>query len=372
MIVSYAFYKCVKIKNADFSNCFRLNIIDQYSFSCCTLLSNIILPEGLSTIKQYAFSYTSISSIFIPASVKTLELCSFGQNNKLSHAEFAENSIITSLPINLFLNSPIVSFVIPPNVSYFKGGTFGGNIFMQSIKVNPNNKYFISENNAVYDINKKKICYYASAMTGHFSIPEGIQTIELGCFVSSKLSSLSLPSSVKTINDYAFSNSSMSEIKMTDSVTSIGRAAFYNMTDLKQINLSKGLTVISRELFMSSGLTSIVIPEGVTTIENGAFQNCPSLTNVSLPSSLTELGGAIFQGSIKANYTFPEDSNVYINSNMLLMDRANTIISQYYGSSNIVEIPFTVKTIKLNAFRNKINLQTLTCSSTSQLEVIEN
>ena len=49
-----------------------IEIIDAYSFAKCTNLINVVLPNTLKTIRDYAFCSCAISSISFPSSLKTI------------------------------------------------------------------------------------------------------------------------------------------------------------------------------------------------------------------------------------------------------------------------------------------------------------
>lgn len=349
-----------------------MNSIGNYAFSECISLSSLSLPEGLTTIGQSSFSFLKISSITIPSTVQDIKDSAFFKCLSLASVIFAPTSLLKAISSNVFLQCPITQIVVPPNANSVSGIAFNVNPYMQSIIVDPANTYLWGDGKAVYNTAKTLIYYCASALQGEYKVLDGVTQIGNGCFCSSRLTKIILPETVKTISSYGFANSEISSVNLPNSISFIGRAAFYNTKNLSTIQLPTSIKTVSYEMFLQSYITKIEVPEGVTTIEKSAFAFCPKLTEVKLPSTLTELGGGVIMNSNLAKYSFPDNSNIYILDEVLLMDSMNTTISQYFGTDQTkLVIPSTVKTIRANAFKNKVNLKTIESDGNLQLDKIE-
>ena len=112
--------------------------------------------------------------------------------------------------------------------------------------------------------------------------------------------------------------------------------------------------------FYSTNISNIVLPNTITTLYSFCFVNCPNLKEITLPDSLKSLNGKVFDDTIEIN--FGDNSNLYIDSQFLIIDKQNTTISQYLGenSKNInINIPYTVTTIKKVHLKIKISFQKL-------------
>ena len=96
-------------------------------------------------------------------------------------------------------------------------------------------------------------------------------------------------------------NSYAGDIKtvvIVNGVTSIGKQAFNGCSNLTSITIPASVTSIGESAFRLSGLTSITIPASVTIIGGYAFEDCNSLTTVSFAagSQLTTIGNGVFSG----------------------------------------------------------------------------
>ena len=79
-----------KIEKRSFQNCVELlifvsgdelKIIDEYAFSGCSKLNNVVLNEGIEELKMSCFFATNLKEIYIPASVSIIDY-PFSENNK--------------------------------------------------------------------------------------------------------------------------------------------------------------------------------------------------------------------------------------------------------------------------------------------------
>ena len=184
---------------------------------------SVSLPEGLTSIGNYAFQYcSSLTSITIPNSV-------------------------TSIGESTFRNcSALTSITIPNSVTSIGYAAFE----------------------------------YCSSLTS-ITLPNSVITIGNGAFNScSSLTSITIPNSVTSIGEYAFVwCSSLTSITLRNSVTSIGESAFEDCSSLTSITLPNSVTSIGGGAFeYCSSLTSITIPNSVTSIGGGAFSSCAQVT----------------------------------------------------------------------------------------------
>lgn len=313
-----------------------------------------------------------MTSVHIPSSLTLLENTAFAAVYTLEKVTFGPNSGIKSLTYNTFIASKIKSFEIPPNVSYFQALVFNEIYTMESITVDPNNPNFYSNGVALFSSLKITLLYVVSSLTNdEFIVPETVSIIATACFVNSHIKKIMIQNPKTTINDYAFGASFINSIEIPDSVTNFGPSVFSKAINLKQIKLPSSITVITKLMFAHSGLTNISIPDGVYRIEDEAFKNCTDLVEIYMPSNLTELGGGVIDLSRKARYVFTYNSGIYLLNDEILIDNANTTISQYFGNKETVKIPETVVRIKKSAFKSKTSLITLECDGNSQLQYIE-
>ncbi|EAY00236.1 surface antigen BspA-like [Trichomonas vaginalis G3] len=348
-IGKYAFYNCAKLQRIDLSSCTKLTIIRERAFSFCTSAKELYLPEGLKNIESYSFSETKIRSLIIPNSVVEMKDHAFTKAESLTSINFKDGSKLLSLDSCVFSYTKLVEFEVPESVQSISGIFLYKVFSLTIIRVHPKNKYYISDDCAVYTKNYSKILSFAPNSTQTYVINSNVTDINNGAFICAKCTSIIIP----------------------PTVTYIGELAFYETRYLKQIELPPNITIIESYTFYFSAITSIDIPDNVTKINSYAFFACSSLNKIILPGNLTSIGGGAFPlNSININITFKGNSTMKIDKQMLLMSKDNSTISSLLDlSATSIILPCQTKIIKESAFQLS-NLQTISCDGVSELETI--
>lgn len=292
------------------------------------LLNELVIPEGVGAIADYAFINASFSSLRIPSTVFAIGMSAFRGCDNLS------------------------SLTIPDTVVSVGASAF-----------------------------------YACSELTEAVIGNGISKLPDSVFSNcSKLSSIVIPSNVNEIGDSAFSACTALEIvTVPDTVKRIGTSAFLNCYNLREINLPSGLSDISASSFYSCvSLPSIRIPDGVTNIGQSAFFNCASLSSVYLPSGLVSIQNSAFHScksletiiipetvifvgehafalcdkltSVENGISYVDKWVVFCNKNAVVAPLRNDTLGIAYGAFSLctelteVVIPDTVKAIGDCAF----------------------
>ncbi|MBR2030780.1 MAG: leucine-rich repeat domain-containing protein [Alistipes sp.] len=222
-----------------------LKTIGQYSFYGCRKLTSITLPQSVTTIGEFAFCATGISSITIPDSVESIGYGICGQCHNLSaiYGKFATDDnrcLIVDGVLNSVAPADLTEFVIPSGVT------------------------------------------------------------EIGALTFNKLTnftSITIPESVSKINNCAFEDcSSLTSITIPDSVESIGIYIFRGCHNLSAI-YGKFASDDNRCLIVDgvlnaiapAGLTEYVIPSGVTEISDYTFYELTNFTSITIPESVSKI-----------------------------------------------------------------------------------
>ena len=216
---------------------------------------DVVLPEGVISIPDYAFlNNVNITSIRVPASVKTIGTYAFGNCSNLTTVTFAEGSQLKSIGEGAFMNCEnIISITLPEGVEIIGYGAFyqcsglssinlpnsiitidvmafenctslttinipanvqgtsianafRGCTSLTAINVDPANEMFCSIDGVLYTKTMMTLVCYPAAKTGtSYIVPEGVEIIYVQAFAYNPyLEEITLPVSVNTIYDYAF------------------------------------------------------------------------------------------------------------------------------------------------------------------------
>ena len=251
--------------------------IGDNAFEYNRFLTSIIIGNNVTSIGNYAFYNTGLTSVTIPSSVTSFGERAFQECASLSSLTLTEG--LTTIGNHAFKITGLTSVTIPSSVTTIGDDTFSS-------------------------------CTSLSSVT----LPEGLTTIGNYVFFNTGLTSVTIPSSVTTIGIAAFSKcTSLSSVTIPSSVTTIGSSAFSN-SGLKSVMIPSSVTTIGGNAFRSTGLKSVTIPSSVTTIDISAFYDCSSLSSVTIYApSLTTYGGDAFynNASERKIYVFSDCVDTY-------------------------------------------------------------
>ena len=312
-------------------------------------------------------------------------------------------------------NNSIESIFIPESVtcidtfSSYLGAPFANCTSLKEIVVDPQNKYYSSEDGVLYNKEKTVLLAYTAGKTEKtFTVPEGIISIETEAFCGNQaLTEIKLPNSLLYIEDAAFNNcKALQKVNCPKNLISIGMDAFYNCVNLSEVTIPDSVTDIGQNAFDEtnvvnsqssaikyvgkwvvgftdktvenvtvkdgtvgiaqrafdgkSALKSVKLPDSLLYINDNAFNYCKNLTNVTIGDKVKYIGRyAFYETAILEN----QDTAVKYIGNWLVgcdKDVTDVIVKEgTYGISSsafsysklqTIVIPNSVKVILSEAF----------------------
>ena len=248
-------------------------------------IQTVLLPDGLTTIGEYAFyDCTGLTSVTLPDSVTSIGNSAFSSCTGLTSVTIPDS--VTSIGDGVFSGcSGLTSVTIPDSVTSIGNYAFSYCTGLTSVTI-PDSVTSIG--NGTF--------YHCTGLTS-VTIPGSVTSIgSYAFYYCTGLTSVTIPDGVTSIGNDAFSYcTGLTSVTLPDGVTSIGNSVFYNCTSLTSVTIPDSVTSIGNNAFsFCTGLTSVTIPGSVTSIGSYAFCNCTSLTSVTIPGSMTNIGEGTF------------------------------------------------------------------------------
>lgn len=243
--------------------------------------SAYVIPEGVKTIEQFAFTGYERKSLILPSTLETIKYCAF------SYAYFEEITFPSGLKTvedHGIYNMPSLKKATFPKDAAFSSGNY------LLIECN-----MLEELTAPADIYNK--CYISSKTFKTLKITAG-EAVEAISGNKKNLETLVLADTVKTIGKYAFSNlTKLSSVTFSASLETIGQYAFYGCESLTVFNAPSSLKTIEYGAFAKSGLETVTLNEGLESIlgeDNnldaylGPFENT-KIKTLKVPSTVKKV-----------------------------------------------------------------------------------
>ena len=197
------------------------------AFDNCTALSDMTLPKNLKTLGWLAFAgCSSLKTLTMPASLTEGGGSAFSKCTGLKEVYFEKGSKAvefeqfrgcTSLEkvvlpaglerigIDAFTGcTSLKSLSIPASVAEIGKYPARSCTSLQEITVASGNRYYTSQNGALYTKDMKTLIQYPGGRTGGVVIPQGVETLNLDSISCPGMTSILLPVSLKLIASAAF------------------------------------------------------------------------------------------------------------------------------------------------------------------------
>ena len=353
----------VDISNKDFgANVVSHEVINHEVINCECVIE---FDAPITRIPAQAFSNSKIfGDLVIPNSVTTIDDYAFSNCGGLNGSLTLSNSLKTIGTSAFYWCTELKgNLTLPDSVT-----TIGDNAFCYCHKFTGN----LTIPNSVTTIGYGAFSN-CSGFTGNLTIPNSVTTIGNGAFQKCFrfTGNLTLPNSVTTIGEYAFNEcSGFTNLKLSEKLSIIPLEAFSGCTNLSgELVIPASVKEIGREAFSNcSGFTgNLTIPNSVTTIGNSAFIGCSGFNGkLTLPNSITTIGESAFNGcsGFTGNLTLPNsittiEDNTFSGcsrfNGKLTIPNSVTIIGNFafvgcYGFTGNLTIPNSVTIIGESAF----------------------
>ena len=367
-----------------------------------------ILPNSITTIDRYAFDSSHYKQIVLPDGLKIIGEGAFKSCTYLS--ELTIPNSVSTVGVDILYDAPsvVIRVVAKTSGAYWQSNWNSTNNIVVYDCLN-NDK---SEDGNIYAFSDGALYRIADGNAAFVSFPTGsavvtvpdsiiykdstvyVTEIDVKAFKNKPIQSVTLPTYLTSIPRYMFDNckqlssvtarGDITEIcesafdgceKLThltgfDNVSVLENNAFYHCTSLQTINLPK-VTVVGNNAFLQcTSLQNVTLSPALTEIGDSAFYQCTALKKFSFPDTLTTIGGTAFRDAGITEALLPDGlknmgSWVFLNSDVAIAHIPSsweTIPDLTFSGTPLTEIdiPSNIKTIEFDAFEGCYYLHTVT------------
>lgn len=387
-----AFRGCTSLESFEFNA-----LLTEVPYGCFwddVKLTNIVIPNGITSIGTYAFDNTGLVELSLPDSVNSVGRSAFSECEKLTKVKWSLG--MTEVSTSAFDGCVLLKTITGlDNVTSFADGAFRDSGFE------------IVDNTLIGEkvTTLGKNTFYGCAKLKTVNIPSNVKKIDSGCFRNcdvlttvtiqegltdlldnaftdcNALKTVSLPSTLVNYGS-SYTHLVFSEDNMLESITvnsdkfvsidgvvySKDKTSIYEYPAGKKATtyaLDDLTTIIDTKAFYkASNLTSVDL-KNVTTIKNEAF-SYTSLKNLTIPKTITSLAyGSFSYISSLESITFDKDSPITSLSSsftdnaklktVVLPNNVKTLSSTFRNCSLLesINLPTTLTSISANTFTSR-------------------
>ena len=306
-----------------------VKIIGDYAFEYCYGLTDVVIPNSVTSMGRGVFYGSSVTSVTLSTSLTSIGENSFRNCNSLTEVTIPEGvqiigyeafsycSALTDLSLPTTLDTiaayafyacgMLRDLYVPASVTMIGNDAFKYCSGLESIAVEPANTVYDSRDNCnalIKTANDSIILVCKNTV-----LPNTITSIpDYAFYNNTDLMNMVIPASVTYIGKSAFQGcTNLTDIIIPAAVTTIGEAAFKGCSSMSSMVVEQGNTVYdsrndcnaiirTADNTLLFGCKNSTIPESITSIGKEAFSGCTGLADISLHDGLTTIGYRAFSG----------------------------------------------------------------------------
>lgn len=330
-------------------------------------ITEIILPENLVYIMDYAFDGTCIESITIPAGVEEISEYAFDEAGYLAEIIVAEENetyssmdgclydkearTLIRVPAAIsctcfeipegvetvakyaFNGTWIETIVLGTDVEEFSFYSYSGCAALQEMEVADGNEYFVDYGDYVLTADNSSVIFVDSSVS-EFEIPKKMTDFNISVFAYSgclPLESITVEDGndsyivgsngilytsgyteiVHATNETEtyFLENCITEFILPEETVSIGAYAFYDCDSIMRIEMTDNVTSIGSNAFAKcSSLQNLLLSPNISRIPGGMCYGCENLLEMEIYDGVQTINSHAFYGCDALEYIYIPDS----------------------------------------------------------------
>ena len=272
---------------------YRVTTIDDYAFYKCTGLTEITIPNSVTSIGYEAFSdCTDLKAVYI-SDVAAWCKIAFHNSGSSGGINWTTSNPLT-IAHNLYLNDGLITDLkIPEDITSIGAGAFYGCTSLTSVTI-PKDVVSVGEAaffgctglKAVYISDLAAWCKISFAVDYKYD------------YTDHSYSWIRASNPLNYAHNLYLDGKLVTDVKIPEGFTSISEGTFWGCDSLKSVTIPNSVISIGNLAFSGcQSLTSVTIPNSVTSIGHRAFMDCTGLTSVTIGTGVKSIGECVFSGT---------------------------------------------------------------------------
>ena len=228
-----------------------VTLIDSLAFSECEAIESVTIPSSVIEISGSAFEWCkSLSDVSLSIGLEKIGIGAFFYCESLTSITIP--SSVHTISRDAFFGSLLTSIFIPASVTSMESGVFEGCESLASVTVDDANTDYCSVDGVLFTADMSEIMRYPSMKSDtSYAIPSGVEEIGRAAFdYCQNLTSITIPSGVTVIGLRAFKESNtITEISIPSGVTHISDETFKSCDSLVRVDIPRTVDYISNIAF---------------------------------------------------------------------------------------------------------------------------
>ena len=225
-------------------------------------ITDLVVPENITRIKNNAFICGTLNSITVPRSVTSIDDNAFISKYQIGY-QGGNNNCYFNFERSARKSIPL--FVIEDGTNEIEIGDSAFNY------CSPSEIYLGRKIKGKLDTGSLTTLTIGDYIT---EIPDDF------CKDAPRLSKITFGSSIKSIGKYAFANTGLADLKFPTSLETIGDYAFADNTSYKNVVIPPSVETIGAKAFANSRLETVAIGCGTKDIGEATFADNNSISDV--------------------------------------------------------------------------------------------
>jgi hypothetical protein len=220
------------------------------AFSRRTSITSVVVPDTVTNIGDYAFTYmdthSRLTNLKLGQKVARIGRGAFSGCDQLTNLTIPESVVSIGAGAFVFCTK-LTAITISAGITNIGDGAFNACFSLKSFTVDAGNPAYCSVDGVLYDKNRTRLLQFPGGKAGEYIIPNG--------------------------------------------VTNIAHFALWNCPYLTSVTLPEGITAIGDEEFAAChSLVTVIVPASVTNIGPNAFNSCMSMQGIYFCGNAPDYG----------------------------------------------------------------------------------